>query len=325
MTLALTRRSLRCLALTMAAPLGAAVAQSAPRTLSVRADNDAFDFWMYPWNRPDFEYTSGVHITYDGGDAPRWSRPFLRGVGTCVDRASSCRVGRLELGQDIYTNDASLDAAHKAAARPNAGWLYLAQSARSLRVARSDEVTLTLGVTGHPSLGEFTQRLAHNAAPRFNRATDWSRRIDFEPGVIARYEQRRRIMLDSGTFGFDLLPRVAASLGNVLTAGELGFQTRLGWHLQHPWLPASRASGVAIVAGAWGQAVARNLFLDGNTFGDGPRVGHEPFVGSGELGIEVRYQRLSLAYRAVSDMRSYPAGPKWHPWASMVAGLTFDR
>ena len=51
----------------MAAPLGAAIAQSDPRTLTVRADNDAFDFWMYPWNRPDFEYTSGVPLPTPSG------------------------------------------------------------------------------------------------------------------------------------------------------------------------------------------------------------------------------------------------------------------
>jgi hypothetical protein len=27
----------------------------------------------------------------------------------------------------------------------------------------------------------------------------------------------------------------------------------------------------------------------------------------------------------VSDTRAYAAGPKWHPWASMVGGVTFDR
>ena len=43
----------------MAAPIGAAISQSpapaAPRTLTLRIDNDAFDFWMLPWNRPDEE------------------------------------------------------------------------------------------------------------------------------------------------------------------------------------------------------------------------------------------------------------------------------
>jgi lipid A 3-O-deacylase len=316
--------------LAMAAPHGAAIAQSAPapipHTLSLRTDNDAFDFWMLPWNRPDDEYTSGVHITYDGGDAPWWARAFLRGDSACTTRSLTCRSARAELGQDIYTRDATIsDTAVIDRSRPSAGWLYLSQSARSLRENRSDDLTLTLGVTGPPSLARFTQRIAHNAAPAFNRPTDWSREIEFEPGLIVCYEQRRRVGIGVGAFGFDIIPRVGASIGNVLTAAEVGLQLRTGWHLPHPWLPEPGAASLALVGGMTGQAIARNLFVDGNTFQGGPRVGHEPFVGSGELAVELRYRVLSVAYRAVSDTRAYASGPKWHPWASMIAGVTFDR
>jgi hypothetical protein len=322
------RRAIVVMMLAMAAPQRAAIAQSAstPRTLSLRTDNDAFDFWMLPWNRPDDEYTSGVHITYDGGDAPWWARGFMRGDVACTTHSHTCRTARAELGQDIYTRDATLsDTTVIDRSRPSAGWLYLAQSARSLHDDRSDELTLTLGVTGSPSLARLTQRIAHNAAPAFNRPTDWSRQIDFEPGVIVRYEERRRAAGEIGAIGFDAVPRGAATIGNVLTMAELGVELRAGWHLPHPWLPQTDAASLALVGGVSGRAIARNLFLDGNTFRDGPRVGHEPLVGSGELGVELRYRALSLAYRAVSDTRQYAAGPKWHPWASMVAGVTFDR
>ena len=89
---------------------------------------------------------------------------------------------------------------------------------------------------------------------------------------------------------------------------------------------ASDATGpleIALTGGISARAVARDLFLDGNTFRDGPHVGHETFVGSGEIGVQMRFRALSLAYRAVSDTRSYAAGPKWHPWASMVGAVTF--
>ena len=55
------------------------------------------------------------------------------------------------------------------------------------------------------------------------------------------------------------------------------------------------------------------------------RVGHEPFVQSGEAGVELRYRAFSLTYRAVSSTRAYVVGPKWHPWASIVGSVTFDR
>jgi hypothetical protein len=302
-------------------------APSLPHTISVRADNDAFDFWMEPWNRPDEEYTSGVRITDEGGDAPKWMRRWLSGLPACSVGLTRCRSGRRELGQDIYTPSVSVGATHAAPnARPNAGWLYVDESGRVLDEDRSDELTLSLGVTGPPSLAQFTQTLAHRAAPAFNRPTDWSRQIGFEPGVIARYEQRRRwLPSELGPVGFDLVPNVAVSAGNVATNAEVGFETRVGWHLSHPWLPSANHTEVALVAGATGRAVARDLFLDGNTFYGGPRVGHEPFVGSGELGLTITHNWASVTYRAVEDTRSYAAGPKTHPWASMVAAVTYDR
>lgn len=303
---------------------------SVPHTISVRADNDAFDFWMEPWNRPDEEYTSGVRVTDEGGDAPRWMQrwvPRIAGLPTCSIGLTRCRSGRSELGQDIYTPSVSVGATHAAPdARPGAGWLYVDEAARVLDVDRSDELTLTFGVTGPPSLAQFAQQLAHRAAPAYNRPTDWSRQIGFEPGVIARYEQQRRWASSQlGPWGFDVVRDVAVSAGNVATNAELGFKTRVGWHLSHPWLPSADHTEVALVAGATGRAVARDLFLDGNTFYGGPRAGHKPFVGSGEVGLTITHNWASVTYRAVEDTRAYAAGPRTHPWASMVAAVTFDR
>lgn len=309
----------------MAALPGAAIAQT-QRSITLRVDNDAFDFWMLPWNRPDEEYSSGVRITVDGGDAPWWSRPLIRGV-PCTPSTRRCRTGRVEIGQHLYTPARSSDNPQPApGARRNAGWLYLSQSARALGASRSDALTLTLGVTGPPSLGEVTQRLAHNIAPSLNRPADWSGQIGFEPGIVVNYDQRwRAVAISKHSIGFDVIPRWSTSVGNVFTFAEIGMQARAGWHLRHPWLPSAGPAELAITAGIAGRAVARDLFLDGNTFSDGPRVGHKPFVGSGELGLELRVRRVFVAYRAVNDTRSYANGPRWHPWASMIGGITFDR
>jgi lipid A 3-O-deacylase len=310
----------------MAAPLGAAISQpSAPRTLTLRIDNDAFDFWMMPWNRPDEEYTSGVHITYEGGPAPRWSRRVFGAGAVCALRVADCRTERLELGQDIYTPAVDpIDLRAGPQSRASAGWLYLSQSARSLREARSDDVTLTLGVTGPPSLARFTQRLAHSAAPAFNRPTDWTRELAFEPGVILRYEQRRRFSAGEGkAIGADVLPLVAVAAGNVNTSAEVGFQSRVGWRLPHPWLTPARDASVIFIGGATGRAVARDIFLDGNTFSGENRVGHKPFVGSGEIGVELRFGGGMLGYHAVTTTRAYAAAPPWHPWGSLVAAISF--
>ena len=295
-----------------------------PRTISLRIDNDAFNFWTTPWNRPDGEYTSGVHITYDGGAAPRWSRGIWPAATACVVGARECQTSRAELGQDIYTPSLSASSPiPRPDERPNAGWLYLSQSARVLKPSRADELTVTLGVTGPPSLARFTQRLAHAAAPHFNRPTDWTRQIGFEPGAMVRYEQRRRIGPSAGYF--DLIPEIAATLGNVNISSEAGLLVRTGLNLHHPWLPESGGAELVILGGVSGRVVARDLFLDGNTFREGDRVGHDPFVKTAQVGAELRIRALTLGYRTVTTSRAYDGGPQWHPWSSMTAGITFDR
>jgi hypothetical protein len=306
---------------TVAAPTSA----QSVRTFSMRADNDAFDFWMLPWNRPDREYTSGVHLTYDGGDAPWWARRLLAGP-PCTIESRACRTSRLEIGQDIYT---PLVAAGDTAAgtdRPNAGWLYLAETARSLTVDRSDELTISVGVTGPPSLARLTQHIAHDMGPAYNRATDWSRQIGFEPGFIARFEHDARFATPANVpLGAEFVPGIGASVGNVITSADVGARIRFGWRMSHPWLPPSRDIGFDVLAGASARAVARDMFLDGNTFRDGPRVGHEPLLESGELGFEFHARGIAIGYRAASDSRAFRAGPKWHPWGSMFGSITLGN
>ncbi len=238
---------IRFVALALSIPLATSVAQSlpsaagenaAPRTLTLRIDNDAFDFWRFPYNRPDEEYSSGVKISYDGGDAAAWAHHLFGGRSACTYGAQNCRTSRWELGQDIYTAERTPDDPKPpAGSRPSAGWLYLTNGAQRLDPDRFDELSITLGVTGQPSLGEFMQKFVHSIAPAYNRPVDWSNQVGFEPGVIVRYEQRRRAMLVDGTaFGWDFIPRFGASVGNVSTEGDVGFQTRLGWALPHPWL-----------------------------------------------------------------------------------------
>jgi lipid A 3-O-deacylase len=295
------------------------------RTFSLRTDNDAFDFWMAPWNRPDDEYTSGVHLAYDGGDAPWWARRVMSGLQTCTVQTTSCRTSHFEIGQDIYTPFVPSTGAAATTARPNAGWLYVGQSAEWLTTESSDALTLALGVTGPPSLARLTQRIAHSVGPAYNRPTDWTRQVAFEPGAIVRFEHAARFATPAtAPLGVDLVPHVGASVGNVLTAADAGARLRFGWRMSHPWLPPSRDVGFNLLIGASARAVAHDLFLDGNTFQDGPRVGHEPFVESGEAGFEFHMRGISLAYRAVTDSRAYQGGPKWHPWGSMVGSVTVD-
>ena len=221
---------------TIVAILGALLASAhdaraqSPRGLTLRMDNDAFDFWMQPYNRPDEEYTSGVHITYDGARAPWWSGWLLGSAAMCTYHVTDCRRHAPRSARtSILRRQASTIRMPRPGSRANGGWLYVAQTARSLHESRSDELTISVGVTGPPSLARFTQNLAHNVAPEFNRPTDWSRQIRFEPGAIIGYEQRRRALAyDAGPMGFDVLPSVSVKRATWRPPRRSGLQTRTG-------------------------------------------------------------------------------------------------
>src|SRR4051812_46247134 len=111
--------------LCLATPRGTAAAQ-APQAITLRADNDAFNFWHRPGDRPDEEYTSGVVIRYDGGAMPWWARGISRGLGDCVPEAVACRTRALEIAQDLFTPRRTWDSVTPPpGSRPNSAWLYV--------------------------------------------------------------------------------------------------------------------------------------------------------------------------------------------------------
>ena len=48
-----------------------------------------------------------------------------------------------------------------------------------------------------------------------------------------------------------------------------------------------------------GEAVARNIFLDGNTDGNSLRVTHRPFVGEAQAGLAILFRGVRISYTQV--------------------------
>jgi len=117
----------------------------------------------------------------------------------------------------------------------------------------------------------------------------------------------------------DLSPHVGAGLGNVYTYAAGGATLRFGQNLPTSSGPRSIRPGPpgsdyyqAAPDGRWylflgleGRAVARNIFLDGNTFTDGPSVDKYVFVGEVRAGIAVIMGRYRLAYAQVYRSKQF--------------------
>jgi hypothetical protein len=77
-----------------------APAQSAVRA---RVDNDAFNVWLGPWDRPDEEYSNGVRLSVDWAGPAFWWKRFDHDALGCATGRDRCVSHTLMLGQDIYT------------------------------------------------------------------------------------------------------------------------------------------------------------------------------------------------------------------------------
>ena len=337
------------IAITMAAPRAMVGAQTpAPGTpaaptgrrhptppwrMSVRADNDAFNFWRPIHDRPDKEYTNGDEVTFEGSAAPWWGKRFAGRRKACTgleDADTRCLTTAVSIGQDMYTPRPSREpraVPDWRDERPYAAWLYATAEARVVAERSLRTVGLHLGVTGPPAFGEVAQRTAHSLTGVYSRRpVGWDTQIGFEPGVMlsARDTWRFAVRTASGAAIVDFVPHVGASLGNILTEGEGGFRARLGVNLSNPWWVSEwrtrRPVELYLLAGARAEGVAHNITLDGNTLGADRRVDRVPFVGEYSVGIGARFHGLVAEWRAVTRSREYRTGPEAHAYSTLFAG-----
>jgi hypothetical protein len=303
-----------------------------PWRMTVRADNDAFNFWKSITDRPDKEYTNGDQVTIEIAGAPWWGKHFAKHRTPCNGVESPgvrCLTTALSIGQDMYTPKPGREPGvvdDWRDDRPYAAWLYAGAEARvsSDRFLRT--VGLTLGVTGDPAFGEFAQRTAHKLTGVYSREpVGWNTQIGFEPGILLTAKNTHRFAgrTASGSAVVDFIPHIGASVGNILTEGEAGFETRVGVHLSNPWWTSewrSRAPfELYLVGGARGEAVAHNITLDGNTLGADRSVDRTPLVGEYSIGIGGRFHGLVAEWRAVTRTREYRTGPLEHAYSTLSA------
>jgi lipid A 3-O-deacylase len=290
-------------------------AQALARAVRVTADNDYFNFWLPPGQRPDDNYTQGARVTWDAAGAPAVARRLL-----C--RAARACGSTLEVGQEMYTP--TVDAPTPLAGeRPYAGWLYGRAMAVGADPRMRRSAGVTIGVTGAPSLAGPAQETFHRLIPGFRRPLGWAHQLPTELAFALRAEQAWRVAA-SGSAGrhADLVPGVDATAGTLRTAFGAGARARIGTGLAHPWLAPDFPDRAALylVVGARGEAVARDLFLDGSTFRGSPRVERTRLVGEWERGMGAHVGRLALEYRAVTRGREYTTGPQSHTYGAISVG-----
>jgi len=313
------------------APAPGAAAQAEAGTLSVIVENDLV-------SGSDRNYTSGVRASWLSGPdtAPEWALSAARRL-PFFPEGGSVRSS-YALGQNLYTpRDVTL-ANPPASEQPYVAWLYGSIGLMAENGQRLDQLELTVGVIGPAALGEKTQKAIHEITGS-DEPRGWHTQLRNEPGVVLTYQRSwRRFVAESiSGFQFDLTPHAGGALGNVFTYANAGLTLRVGHDLPldygppriQPSLPGSGffipkdKFGWYLFAGIEGRAVARNIFLDGNTFRDSRSVDKEAFVGDLQFGLALTWRRVRVSYTHVLRTREFKTADGHHEFGAFSVSIPF--
>lgn len=273
----------------------------------------------------DKHYTQGLLASLFASQRRSGDDPFfmrLDGVASTIFLPGS-EGGRVHfggfIGQSIFTPDDRLRVPPDPNDRPYAGWLFGGVSLYRETETTLDRGTLTLGLVGPGAGGRRVQNGWHEITNPFIGAPQvlgWSYQLDNEPGIVLSEERKWRFATSAGGLEADLLPEVNVSLGNIFTYAGAGAIVRIGQRLRADWgqpriQPALSGSDFVnqdvfkdhsfawyFFAGSEGRLVARNIFLDGNTWEDSPSVDKKLLVADLTAGAAMvgRGFRLSAGY-----------------------------
>lgn len=251
----------------------------------------------------DKHYTQGARLSYLSKDdaLPAWLTWLSSAIPTFGFEAEARKFG-VAATQEIYTPENLRASGLVKDDRPYAGWLYGTGTLQRRGATRRHHVPvmeawkIDLGVIGPESLAEDTQKSWHGVSP-----SGWDNQLKTEPGANLRYERSYLFPARTGDspWRLDVVPRVRGSAGNVLTFLGAGATFRFGYNIPNEF-GVSRDNGplrfgAYIFNGFEGRYVARNIFLDGNTFRDSHHVTKRPFVGDVRIGLALVFKRVEIS------------------------------
>jgi lipid A 3-O-deacylase len=318
-------------------------------TLTLYLENDLFAF-----DNNDRYYTHGTKISWISRDlsdyrdiviAPSWLHRFMERMPFVNDPGEQRSVS-VSLGQNIYTpedkerSDLILDD------RPYAGVTYLGLGLHSKNERRMDTLEFGIGIVGRHSYAEDCQQEVHNwtdsAKPK-----GWLHQLHDEPILNLYFERKWKAFKteSSGGLGFDCIPHMGISAGNAYTGINLGGQVRFGWNIPNDFgtyliRPGSDSNapvddadprffrpfhrfGIHLFFAVDGNAVARNILLDGNTFRDSHSVDKKPFVADFIGGIGMIIHRFKITYSSVYRTKEFETQRDEQKFGAISVSFTF--
>ena len=244
---------------------------------------------------------------------------------------------RYGLAQQFFTPDDITIPTIQPDDRPYAGWLSTSLDIVNETVIANDSgntngndmryrnsVGLRVGIVGPSSLGEDLQKLWHKVCD-CKDPQGWDLQLGDELGFTYSLGHDRQLIRNdiSDRWSYDVIGSAQAAIGNIYSGAELGGTVRLGYNLGAKWGSRTMAdigyddsgfdsnSGFFLFAGLTGRYVARDIFVDGNTWRDSHSVDRTPFVSDQMFGMGIHWKQLELRLTMTRRTNQYrsQAGP----------------
>lgn len=301
----------------------------------------------------DQNYTNGFKVSWISPDISHFREvpktAFLQGLVDRLPYINKPGLQRnvvLSLGQNMYTPQEIWHTDFIAEDRPYGGWLYLGFGFNSKTAWTLDSWEINLGIVGPYSWAADTQKLVHELIDS-PRPVGWHHQIDTEPGVNLVYLHKKRFFQFGEQDGWKIeaFRHYGGSVGNVATYLNAGVETRAGWNLPtdfgsalirmaeesgSPTTPedprfasGAKSLGFSLHAALDARFVARDIFLDGNTFKDSHSVEKINEVGDLTLGASLTSGSWKLSYTQVFRSRQYELQDKGHTFGSAAISFVY--
>lgn len=280
-------------------------AQDSHGIYTFQVENDAASTFK---GTSDQYYTSGLRLGYTSGTTA--IPEFMSGIGRAVWGDGVQRVS-FDISQSLFTPRNTQLRTPDPRDRPYAGYLNATLGLLQDTDNTRSLLALSLGVIGPAALGKHVQNGFHSIigdTPNLG----WHSQLQDEPAIELLAERTFRVPVTQ-FYGLetDALPALTAGVGTVRDYVQAGVSFRLGQGLNSDFGTPRIRAGISgsdaylpmrpfawyVFAGADGQGIARDVFLDGSTFrSHSPSVTKRPYLGELEAGLAAMFYGVRVTY-----------------------------
>ena len=317
-------------------------------TLNLYIENDLF-------SETDQDYTRGIQLSWvspdisdyvESDELPGWVRRLNRSLTFFHKSLKGLKRNvTVTVGQQMYTPQDLYETELIEDDRRYAAWLFLGLGYQTRAEDQLDTLELQLGVVGPAAFGQEAQDFIHDLRD-FEKFQGWDNQIRNEPGFVATWEHKRKWKrINPATrFGYDTITHTGFSLGNIHTHVNAGAEVRLGWALpddfgtsairpggqnstpDSTWDPrfvGDKKWGLHAFASLDVRLVARDIFLDGNSFRNSHSIDKELVVADVALGVAYIVGGGRVSYAQIFRSKEFSVQNSYHSYGSLSFSYTF--